>query len=531
MEAMNRFDVALDRTTRRIWPYAIPVLCLRAAPIADIRPGPEMTFSVVAETLQGPLIFGWPPLFPLLKAFVALLFCLAAAFRAKANRIADAGFALLLLGIAIFQNAALTPSYGRVFLVGNFLVQLPIALLLARKAIKPRGDPAGSGRGTGIGGWNIVILALASAAFLLPIEDGSSLSAAPAVLLGSESMATFCMALPVALAFYGAFGGREARLILRIGGFAGFLFGIMNMAGFADQDTALLAVFHIPLLAVSIISFIRSFGRKAEPRGLAIVTGATRGIGLAIARELAARKYDLFLVGRDEASLARNAADIGEAYGVGAIAHRADLSSAQETEGAYAAAAGTGKDIDVLVNCAGFNRVGNFLETSLERELEMISVHACAATILSKLCAKDMAGRGRGRILNVASDCAFLPLGSDAVYAATKAFMLSFSLAMASDLAPYGVDVSALCPGVTETDLFARGNIGNIRLRRLPAASPERVARSGCRGLFSGRRVVVPGLFNKAMAASLRFLPASIVSFLGRVFMEPARGSPGKAER
>jgi short-subunit dehydrogenase len=167
----------------------------------------------------------------------------------------------------------------------------------------------------------------------------------------------------------------------------------------------------------------------------------------------------------------------------------------------------------VLVNNAGFTVFGPFAETDLSKELEMLNVNIVTLTHLTKLFLLPMLERGHGRILNMASTAAFQPGPLMAAYYASKAYVLSFSEALAEELSDKGVTVTALCPGPTQTGFQKRGNLERSRLvagRQI--MRPRIVAQAGYRALMKGQRVVIPGFMNRVVAEGMRFLPRRLVT-------------------
>ncbi|NJM84038.1 MAG: SDR family oxidoreductase [Tabrizicola sp.] len=240
----------------------------------------------------------------------------------------------------------------------------------------------------------------------------------------------------------------------------------------------------------------------------ALITGASAGLGREFADIAAADGYSLILVARQEDRLTALAAELTARHGIDAQAIRADLSRADEAERLWSEAS-QGREIDILVNNAGLGRNGAFADPqSWPREEASLAVNAVALTILMKRAAVDMAARGRGRILNVASLAGFVAGPNMAVYHATKAYALSLSEAVASELSGSGVTVTALCPGATRTEFFKADEAeAATYLTRLPLPSARSVAEAGWRGMKAGRRVIVPGLNNKLSAVLPRLLP------------------------
>jgi short-subunit dehydrogenase len=251
-------------------------------------------------------------------------------------------------------------------------------------------------------------------------------------------------------------------------------------------------------------------GSKGRP--LALVTGASGGIGAEIARVLAGNGHDLVLVARSGARLAAFAEELSGAHGIGARALAADLAQGEEPERLARSIASEGSDVDVLVNNAGFGLHGPFVRTDGARELEMIQLNVVALTRLTKLLLPGMVARGRGRVLNVASTAAFAPGPFMAVYYATKAYVVSLSEALAEEVRGTGVTVTALCPGATRTAFAGTAGMEDSALfRQGVVMDAPTVARAGVAGMMAGRALVVPGLANKALVASLRVTPRSVV--------------------
>lgn len=252
---------------------------------------------------------------------------------------------------------------------------------------------------------------------------------------------------------------------------------------------------------------------STPPRPLALVTGASSGIGLELARQLAEGGHDLVLVARGEARLRELADELRGAHGATSHVVALDLADPSAARALAERLERDGLAVDVLVNNAGFASFGPFVQAELDNELRMIQVNVAALTALTHRVLPGMVARGRGRVLNVASTAAFQPGPLMAVYYATKAFVLSLSEALAEELAGTGVSVTALCPGPTESGFQSRAKMEESKLvkgKRL-MGSPE-VARAGLAALWRGQRVVIPGVQNKVMAQSVRFLPRVAVT-------------------
>jgi short-subunit dehydrogenase len=251
-----------------------------------------------------------------------------------------------------------------------------------------------------------------------------------------------------------------------------------------------------------------------SPRPLALVTGASAGIGLDIARALARRGHDLALVARRREVLERVAAELESAHGVRAHALPADLAQPGAAERLVQTMAERGLSPDVLVNNAGFGSFGPFADADLDVERQMIQVNVTALVALTRLCLPGMLARGSGRILNVGSVAGFVPGPRMAVYYATKAFVLSFSEALAEELRHAGISVTVLCPGPTASEFQAVARMRDSRLRRATMMSSASVAERGVAGMLAGRGVVVPGATNKGIPWLARLAPRRLVTWL-----------------
>lgn len=240
----------------------------------------------------------------------------------------------------------------------------------------------------------------------------------------------------------------------------------------------------------------------------ALITGASSGIGLEFARVFAENGYALVLVARDSQKLDALAAALESAHGTDTLTVQKDLSKPGAAAGLFEQLGDM--RVDILINNAGAGTAGPFLETSLDAEIAVVDLNITALTTLTKLAAIRMAGQGGGKILNVASTGAYLPGPFIAVYYATKAYVLSLTQAVRHELAGSGVTVSALCPGPTATDFSRRA--GRRALKG--AMSARAVAQRGYRGLQKGRRVIIPGVWNKLAVFISKLLPGSLCAYL-----------------
>jgi short-subunit dehydrogenase len=234
---------------------------------------------------------------------------------------------------------------------------------------------------------------------------------------------------------------------------------------------------------------------EPTPRGTALVTGASSGIGAALARELASRGHAVTLVARREERCNSLATEL-----------------AAERERLIAELAERGRSIEVLVNNAGFGSRGEFATSDTDRMLQMVRVNIEAVVDLTGRLVPAMAARGRGAVINVASTAAFQPMPGSAVYAASKAFVLSFSESLRTELRGRGVSVTALCPGPVRTEFPEVAGMGDAEGRTPDVfwTSPEDVAREAVDGAADGKRVVVPGVLNRAGAIAGQHSPRAV---------------------
>jgi hypothetical protein len=258
----------------------------------------------------------------------------------------------------------------------------------------------------------------------------------------------------------------------------------------------------------------------SQQKMTALVTGASGGIGEELARLFAADGHGLVLVARSRDKLARLAEELHEKHGVGARVLAADLARAGAPQEIFDELRGAGVAVDALVNNAGFGSYGLFAETDLRSELDLLQVNVVALTHLTKLFLPGMLARGRGYVMNVASTAAFQPGPLMAVYYASKAYVLSFSEALANECGGTGVRVSALCPGPTETGFVAAAGMGDSKLFDRAVMDARTVAVEGYRGLLAGKAVVIPGARNNLVARTVGLFPRNLVTRVVRGIQE-----------
>jgi len=242
----------------------------------------------------------------------------------------------------------------------------------------------------------------------------------------------------------------------------------------------------------------------------ALITGASSGLGLEFAELLAAQKIDLVLAARRREPMEKLASALRGKYGVAAHVEPIDLSAPGAAVRLKDSLDEKALQVDILVNNAGYGLYGEFLETPLERTTDMIQLNITALTELSYVFGRDMAARGSGEILLIASLLAFQPVPTYAAYAATKSYVLSFGDALHDELRPRGVVVTSLCPGHTETGFDAAAGAHASPMLRLLTMKPRPVAEAGLRALAQGKASIIAGFMNKIVAFSNRFTPRSM---------------------
>jgi short-subunit dehydrogenase len=243
----------------------------------------------------------------------------------------------------------------------------------------------------------------------------------------------------------------------------------------------------------------------------ALITGASSGIGLELAREFARNEHPLIIIAPVATELGEVTKQLHADFGVPVTPVVADLTEPTAAEKVFQIIVGSGAQVDILVNNAGLGQRGKFWEIPLEKDLEMIRLNIEAGIRLTKLFLPPMVQRGFGRILNTASIAGFEPGPLLAVYHATKAFVLSWSEAIATELAPTGVTVTALCPGPVDTDFFPKADmVETAAFQKANVMPPQEVAKAAHAAVMKGERVVIPGGINKAMIFSRRLIGESV---------------------
>lgn len=254
----------------------------------------------------------------------------------------------------------------------------------------------------------------------------------------------------------------------------------------------------------------------------ALITGATGGIGEELCREFARNGHDLVITARNKKKLGEVSARLKRAYQIKVTELVADLNQPDSIKKLFEELRDSGITVDFLVNNAGFGMGGYFFHNKLKTQEAMIRVNIMSITRMCRMFIPDMLNRGGGKILNVASTGAFMAGPYNAVYCATKAYVLSLGEAVACELAGSGVTVSTLCPGATRTAFAHRAEMETTRLFNYGVMRPKDVAKAAYNGMMRGDRIIVPGLLNKTLLllikASPRSCAARMSGFIQRQF-------------
>jgi short-subunit dehydrogenase len=261
----------------------------------------------------------------------------------------------------------------------------------------------------------------------------------------------------------------------------------------------------------------------ADDARTALVTGASSGIGLELTRLLARDKYRLAIVARRRERLDDLSAYCRHISGHEVLSIVKDLSKPEAPAEVADELRDAGFHVDVLVNNAGSAAYGHFANNDWPKERDTLQLNIATPTELTHRLLPGMISRRYGRILNVASTAAFSGLPYLAVYAATKAYLLSFSVGLAAELAGTGVTVTALCPGATDSEFAEATGAQKSQLFARKGMTPEEVAAAGYRGCMKGTRIVIPGTLNKLLNISSRLVPRRLATWTGGKMTEPVR--------
>jgi short-subunit dehydrogenase len=255
----------------------------------------------------------------------------------------------------------------------------------------------------------------------------------------------------------------------------------------------------------------------------ALITGASNGIGLELAKIHASKGGNLVLVARNKSKLDELKTELENQYKVSVYTIGKDLSLTNAAQEVYDETKKENIQVDYLINNAGFGDFGMFIETNWNKELQMINLNITSLTQFTKLYLQDMVKRRSGKIMNVASTAAFQSGPTMSVYCATKAYVLSFTEAISNEVFDKGITITALCPGATETGFQTAGGLQESKLfkdKKLPTA--KEVAEYGYKSMIKGKTVAIHGIMNYIMSNSVRFIPRALVVKVSRKMLGKA---------
>lgn len=239
----------------------------------------------------------------------------------------------------------------------------------------------------------------------------------------------------------------------------------------------------------------------------ALITGASSGIGLELAKLCARDGYNLLLISRNNVRLIKIAQDLEKQYGIKVLFSALDLAKSDAANHILNLIDERGIEIEILINNAGFGTSGPFMEADIKEQVAMIQLNIVTLTLLTRLIGASMVKRGSGKILNNASVAAYFSGPLMAVYYASKAYVLSLSEALAEELINTGVTVTALCPGPTKTNFQTRAELSKAKLFNSNIMEAVTVAQIGYRAMMQGKRVVIPGIINQIEVFFSRLVP------------------------
>jgi len=243
-----------------------------------------------------------------------------------------------------------------------------------------------------------------------------------------------------------------------------------------------------------------------------LVTGATSGIGYELAKIFAANNYNLIIVARPTAYLLEVAKELSDQYDVDVVPIAKDLFNKESPFEVYEEVQSKGLNVAVLVNNAGQGHYGRFIDTDIEKELDIIQLNIAAYIVLTKLFLRDMVNNNAGKILNIASIASKVPGPYQSVYHGTKAFVHSFTEAIRAELEGYDITITSLLPGATNTNFFDKAGMEESKILEQELADPAKVAADGFNALMKGDDMVISGLKNKVQVAMSNVTPDSTVA-------------------
>jgi len=253
----------------------------------------------------------------------------------------------------------------------------------------------------------------------------------------------------------------------------------------------------------------------------ALITGTTSGIGKAMAEKFAQEQINLIVVSQDKQKLNRQAETLSDTYDIKVSVIAADLAQTGAAHMVYEKVKQLGIKVQYLINNAGFNEYGAFLETDLEKEVDMIKLHIIFTTEMMKLFVPDMVENNYGRVLNLGSTGSFMACPNDSVYSATKAYILSVSKGIGAELKGTGVTITTLCPGATNTEFARKAGMEKTLLFKLFVMNPEKVASIGYKALMRGKTYAIAGVYNKLLVFSSKITPQFILNPMTKAMLKP----------
>jgi short-subunit dehydrogenase len=247
-----------------------------------------------------------------------------------------------------------------------------------------------------------------------------------------------------------------------------------------------------------------------------LITGASNCIGYELSKVFASKGCDLFLVARREEKLTQIAEELNKTHHAYVKILVKDLSNPKTPEKIFDIIQSERRTLDILVNNSGFGITGSFVDSDLDLTLKMMQLHMNSLVSLTRLFLPGMLEYGHGKILNVASTCSFAPVPTMAIYAASKAFILSFSRALSQELKETNIQITALCPDISHTGFYKHAGTIRPGEQKISGMNAEKVAQIGYRALLSGQTVVIPGFYNQLLVFLSRFFPSPVIRRLSQ---------------
>lgn len=252
---------------------------------------------------------------------------------------------------------------------------------------------------------------------------------------------------------------------------------------------------------------------------LALITGASSGIGMELAKIMARKGHDLILVARRKEAMETLAVELRETHAISVTVFEKDLSRPAASQELYTDIKAADLEVSILVNNAGFGYKANFVDAPQQSSLDMLQLNITSLTDLTRLFLPDMIARKRGKLMHVGSTGSFSPIPTMSVYGATKAYVLSFNDALSEELRGTGVTTTVLCPGATITGFGKHADVETSFMFRFTAMTADTVARQAYNAMMKGKRRIITGLFNKLMVLSIPFVPSGMLLKMSKILM------------